>query len=58
VIEGSWWHDEQVDEPASVVTDAALWELIEDYIWLLVIAERSHEEAEPWDEMNRDDDSD
>jgi hypothetical protein len=44
----SWWHDARVDEPASVVTDAVpSWNRIEDYSWLLAIAERSDDEREP-----------
>jgi hypothetical protein len=51
-----WCQDLAVaDLPESWVTDEALRDLIEDYVFGLVLEERQGEVAEPWDEVNGDD---
>lgn len=57
-LPGCGLHDEQMDDPEPVVTDEALWEMIEDYVWMLVIAERLHETTEPWEDLDLGSDSD
>lgn len=42
------------DLPKSWVTDEALEDLIEDYVFGLVLEERQDEVPEPWDEVNDD----